>query len=426
MTLERKIFNFLYKECILSDEAQIQTYVMNRKEQILNHHYNNVCKLYLPGEGGQKNYYHTKLEPKNRKNQKKIYAHSLEELENKIIAYYLKIDSDSKTTLRDILIKAVDENSKTGKRTIQRFDKRLASLSDITITQLQEEHIKKALDNLIASNISAKEFNESITCLNKIVAYCIYEHIEIIDIKSIISAFRKTKLCGKHCFKENAKQTKNLAFSKAESSRIIRDSVKNPSYKSLAISVLILTGLRAGELLALELDDIYLEDGYLWIHHIEDTKTFELLDYVKENKSREVYLSSEALDIIKLAIAFRKSDKSDSSFLFLNPNASDGKMHLRALDDYMRTHIHNNVLGYGADREARSPHDCRRTYASLEYLNGTDIYTLKNQLGHSKIAQTEEYIKDIIEASERRNRLKGTGIIYDLECRRTLDAKIAK
>ena len=64
-----------------------------------------------------------------------------------------------------------------------------------------------------------------------------------------------------------------------------------------------------------------------------------------------------------------------------------------------------------------------RTYASLQYLNGTDIYTLKNQLGHSKITQTEEYIKDIVEASERRSRLKGTGIICDLECIRTIDAK---
>ena len=89
-------------------------------------------------------------------------------------------------------------------------------------------------------------------------------------------------------------------------------------------------------------------------------------------------------------------------------------MHIRAIDDYLREYIHKQILGYDETKEARSPHDCRRTYASLEYLYGTDIYTLRNQLGHSSITQTEEYIKDIIDSFERRQRLKGIGI-FDIE-----------
>lgn len=425
-TLSEKINNKLRKECILYNEAQVLDYLMKSKEQILNHHYTEVCRLYTPGEGGQSKYYSTKLEPKNRSNQHKIYAKTQDALDEQIIAFYLKIESEKKITIRKVLLMAVNEQTKTGKRTIQRFDKHFSSLSNIKVSELKEEQLKKALDNLASQRITSKEFNESITCLNKIASYCSYEHIDIIDIKQIIGAFRKIKLCGKHCFNDGTKQTKNLAFTKTETSRIIRDAINNPTYKSLSVAILVLTGLRAGELLALELDDIYLEDGYLWIHHIEDTKTFEILDYVKENKSREVYLSQDALDIINYTISYRKSDTSDSPYLLLNANSKDGKMHLRAIDNHLRTHIHHDVLGYGEEREARSSHDCRRTYASLEYLNGTDIYTIKNQLGHSKITQTEEYIKDIIEASERRNRLKGMGILYDIECRRTVDAFIAK
>ena len=43
--------------------------------------------------------------------------------------------------------------------------------------------------------------------------------------------------------------------------------------------------------------------------------------------------------------------------------------------------IHPNVLDLPIDEEhpARSAHDCRRTYASLEYLNGTDIFTLSKK-----------------------------------------------
>ena len=421
MELQDKIFIYFKKECKLSDEAQIRDYMNKRQKQILDNHYHNVCRLYLPGEGGTK-YYSTKLTPKDRTKQNKIYSTTLEGLEDKIIAYYLKIEADSKITVRSILLKAVDADSKTGKRTLQRFDKHLSCLAKIPIASLSEEHIKNALASIIAKNVKAKEFNETVGALNKIADYCRYEHIDIIDIRLIISTFRRVKLTGKHIFKDTSKQSRNLAFTRTEVSRIVRDAVNYPSYKSLAVATLVLTGLRVGELLGLTLDDVYLDDDYLWIHTMEDTKSFEILDYIKENRSREVYLSDEAKMIIQLAINFRVSDNTISPYLFLNANARDGKMHLRAIDDYMRRHIHRDVLGYGAEREARSPHDCRRTYASLEYLNGTDIYTLKNQLGHTKITQTEEYIKDIIESSERKSRLKGTGILYELPNRLTVDS----
>ena len=145
---------------------------------------------------------------------------------------------------------------------------------------------------------------------------------------------------------------------------------------------------------------------------MEDTKTYKLLDYVKENKPREVFLSSEAEIVIKACITFRMQDASDSPYLFLNPNSSDGKLHLRAIDAYLRDFIHPNVLDLPINEEhpARSAHDCRRTYASLEYLNGTDIFTLSKQMGHSCAEQTWDYIRDIVEASEKRERLKGCGL----------------
>ena len=80
--------------------------------------------------------------------------------------------------------------------------------------------------------------------------------------------------------------------------------------------------------------------------------------------------------VIKACLEFRSNDSSKSPFLLLNTNASDGKMHLRAIDYCLREEIHKKVLGLDLKRDCRSAHDCRRTYASLEYLNGTDIYTL--------------------------------------------------
>ena len=54
------------------------------------------------------------------------------------------------------------------------------------------------------------------------------------------------------------------------------------------------------------------------------------------------------------------------------------------------------------------------TYASLEYLNGTDVFVLMRQLGHANVSQTWDYIKDVAEASERRSQLKGAGLLHEL------------
>lgn len=89
-------------------------------------------------------------------------------------------------------------------------------------------------------------------------------------------------------------------------------------------------------------------------------------------------------------------------------------MHLRAIDNYMREVIHKKVLGLGNEKAIRSPHDCRRTYASLEYLNGTDILTLKEQLGHKNTSQTWDYIKDVVEPEERKEKIKGMGLLIEV------------
>ncbi len=410
MRIRNRIFTKLASECMLKDEAGVIEYVNRRQTEILRQHIDNISPIKAPGEkGGRPDYWMTKLDPKNRKHPHPIYAKTEEELKEKILAHYLEIEEEKKLTVREALLRAVDETSKTGHRSVQRFDKNCSMISSVTISSLNEGIIRVMLDSIIKKKVTKKELNETVSCLNKIADYCSYEHIEVCDIRGIISTFRKVKLVGKHIFKPVEKQTKDLAFSRVEASRIIRYALEHPTYKNLAIAMLIVTGLRVGELLALEVKDVF--DNLLWIHQIEDTKSYEVLEYVKENKAREVYLSAEAQRIVSEALRLRLSDSSDSPFLFLNPNSSDGKMHLGAIDSYLRTVIHKTVLGLDGESEPRSAHDLRRTYASLEYLNGTDIYTIRRQLGHSTIAQTEEYIKDVADANERQGKLKGCGLL---------------
>lgn len=416
MTRE-KIHSLLLSECswaTLDSEAQV-CYIEMRKQQIIKMHIENVFPIKEPGErGGDPKKWFTKLTPKDRNHDGKIRASSREELELKIITHFL--ESQKTNNVRNLLEKAVDSSSDTGTRSLQRFDKRLPSLADLDISEMNKDVIWTALETLVKSKVTQKEFNQSITCLNKIADYCRYENINVCDIRGIVADYRHFKLTGKHNFVCKKKKARDLYFSHEETKKIILHALQNPSAKSLAIAMLITTGLRAGELLALELKDVDLKDDVLSIHQIEDSKTQEIHDYVKENKCREVYLSEDAHKIVEACIKLRKEVNSESPFIFLNSFSEDGKMHLRALDDYMRTFIHEKILGLDETREARSPHDCRRTYATLEYLNGTDIYDISHQLGHSSIKQTEEYIQEIVDSVLRKNRLKGLGLGLDADC----------
>ena len=419
--LQNRILKKVVDECIVKSVVEVKEYMTKRQKDLLDKHVQNVSPIKAPGEkGGNKTYWMTKLEPKNRNNCKPIYGKTKEELEAKIVAYYLGIERDEKTTVREVLVKALGgadvENPKTtlttGRRSLLRFDKRLNStIGSIPIKSLNEGHIRHALDYIVRNEkLTAKEFNQTLTSLNKLADYCAYEHIDVCDIKHYVAVWRTMNTSGRHVFRTPTPKSSAQAFSQREAECIIHYALDNPSYKALAVALLIVTGLRIGELLALTKDDVFLDEGYIWIEKKENVKTFALEYYTKSNTDRAVYLSPLAEEVTRAVLHFREQDSSSSPFLFLNGCSNDGKLHARALDNFLREDIHRDVLNLGKDREARSAHDCRRTYASLEYLNGTKIDIIQGQLGHSSVSQTWDYIRDVVDATERKKQLKGIGV----------------
>lgn len=233
----------------------------------------------------------------------------------------------------------------------------------------------------------------------------------MIDIRAVIATYRRFKLKGKRDFKPVQKQDLDLAFTKEEAQKIVVYALSHPSYNAFAVAIMITTGLRASELLGLETEDVDLCKGRIWVHQMECTKTYDIEQDCKDHSIRYVYLTPDAELVLSKAVNYRLEDESISPFLLLNPCSSDGKLHLRAIDHYLREYVHHEILGLSHDRNARSCHDCRRTYASLEYLSGTDIRTIKQQMGHNTEQQTWDYIHEVIDAEERKNRLKGGNLL---------------
>ncbi|MBR3606150.1 MAG: site-specific integrase, partial [Lachnospiraceae bacterium] len=90
-----------------------------------------------------------------------------------------------------------------------------------------------------------------------------------------------------------------------------------------------------------------------------------------------------------------------SDYLFLNDKTRYGKLTYNPLDRHIRL-LQKEILKF-SNKNIRSCHDCRRTYASIQYLKLGDkcITIIQKQLGHKTPTQTWEYIKDIVEPLNR-------------------------
>ena len=384
---------------------------MTNKEKIIKNHIKNVypIKTYM-----YKNtiYYYTKLNPSNRNHSKKISSITLETLEDKIVSYYFSTEAQNDITISEVFeLSMQKETASTALRYKQIFNKHFTSIKNIKISKLSEEHIRNSLQIMIDNGIKAKAFNNAVCAINKIYDYCSYHHINCINIRQIVSEFRKYKLSSKRVFIRDYKRDSDLSFSENESIILIDFIFKNPDYINLAIAALITTGLRTGELLALTKEDIDLNLGKIIIDKMEHSKSFEIIDSCKDSSERIVFLNSDGIKVFSTLLAIRNNDSTDSDYLFLNPNSKDGKLHLRALDNRIRNLQHILFSKDNIPLIERSAHDCRRTYASIQYLHGVNIKIIQAQLGHSTVQQTWNYIKNVVDKKTRRDILEQACIL---------------
>jgi integrase/recombinase XerD len=133
----------------------------------------------------------------------------------------------------------------------------------------------------------------------------------------------------------------------------------------------LLTGARRDELVFLKASDA--RDGKL---QLWNTK----------HKFRVISLSPEAAAIVARQKAHR------SGYLFVTDNGGPYK---RVSEMWREVVLRAQSM---AQKEGRSLtrmrfHDLRHEYAIRELESGRSLYTLQQRLGHSTIAQTEEYLR---------------------------------
>lgn len=148
-----------------------------------------------------------------------------------------------------------------------------------------------------------------------------------------------------------------------------------------AIDLMIETGVRPGEVLALNWDDIYIERKRMYVHQTMVNLANKKQSYVQEGAKSEtsnrfVPLSSRAIEILQ----YLKSIRTDEEFLFKNKDGT------RLSYESLRYQC--QIACQEADVPYYGLHVYRHTFATNQFYKGTNVKILSKILGHSETSVT--------------------------------------
>ena len=179
----------------------------------------------------------------------------------------------------------------------------------------------------------------------------------------------------------------NISFFTEEEIKILLDSIKGHKFENL-ITVALGSGLRQGELLALKWKNVDLENKKINVQ--ETIKTVYVFDN-DGNKTRKTITSKpkttnsiREVDIPDNIITIFNKMDHDSEYVFHNEDGSP--ISSKTIFGNWKRILKDSDLEY------RKFHSLRHTYASMLLLNGVDLKTVQDLMGHSDITITQIYL----------------------------------
>ncbi len=178
-------------------------------------------------------------------------------------------------------------------------------------------------------------------------------------------------------------ETKKQVYNEKEYKKIIDYILKNISSKSVGILLGIYTGMRIGEICALQFKDVDFERNIINVNKTIQ-RIYNPLDELEpskiiitpgktKNSIREIPITNEIIEILKTI----KKDESD--YILSNSHKPiEPRTYRKFYNSFMKK----------AGVEPIKFHALRHTFASINIENGTDVKTISDILGHSDISIT--------------------------------------
>ncbi|ANQ50089.1 tyrosine-type recombinase/integrase [Flammeovirga sp. MY04] len=231
---------------------------------------------------------------------------------------------------------------------------------DFQIDRANKSEIRLWIASLMDQKLSAKSVNRKIASLKSFFKYL--RKINIIDVDPAKSV---------HSIKTPKRLPQFVKASEMES--LFNKDTFDTSFEGirdkLILEFLYGTGLRASELLSIEVNDIHFSSHSLKVMG-------------KRNKERIVPLHQVLIEQLKNYLKERNS--FDTTALFVNNKGT-------ALNYPQLYQLVKKYLSLHTTTSKKSPHVLRHSFATSMLENGAQLNDIKELLGHSNLSATQIY-----------------------------------
>lgn len=254
-------------------------------------------------------------------------------------------------------------------------------ISDLPIKDLKSLKIQEFYNKLVKEQVSVNNIKKAHKLLRQFFSYAEIEGY-IIKNPCINVSLPKNKKEVNSIIKE--KKTKFQYFNEDEIKQLF-ELFKNTRYENI-IKFALGTGMRKGEILGLQWQDIDFENKEIHVVHNlsyvanidNDTRIYKtvLQTPKSENSIRIIPMSPKIYDLLC------SLDKT-SSYVF---NSRGSHFDIKWTEKFW-----NKTLK-GTNLEGKRFHDLRHTFATMLLLHGANLVQIKELLGHSSVKITEMYL----------------------------------
>ena len=245
-----------------------------------------------------------------------------------------------------------------------------------SLRQVERAHIEHFLDHLAARGLNPSTINTLLGCVQRFYGHLIREE------QVAVSPVR-----AQHYLQEPEPLPR--ALSDEQVSRFLAGI--EPVLDRAVFLLLLRSGRRLGEVVALELGDVELEAHQLFIRHGH-----------KNRRGRVVYFSADAGQALQRWLEDRWSPQTPKLF----HNREGRSLNHR----WVQRHFRASAARAGLERHL-TVHSLRHTFACQLLNAGVDLVTLQELLGHDSILMTQRYAR----LSDRRRRAEYFAAITQIE-----------
>ena len=328
---------------------------------------------------GKNGYWYVKL------NGKLIKKNTKEKVEDSIIAKYELADPSVKGMFNQFLKhKRNHLQDMSIKRYEVIFRSYLKPIANIKVKDITEWEIEKVLNDILHNGVKAKEFSNIRTVLFGIFKLARKQGLVRFRITELLEDMNISPKEFKP--KDRTKQV----LTDSEYQKTIEYLTKHQDIRNLGILLIMVTGLRIGELCGLKTRNI--KDDYIIIDSMEvRTKTgYEYQDRVKCDSNRKVYVPPNYKWLLKKI----RLEAELKIYVYEGINQESMRWRWGRVQEKL-----------GLDHIGL--HKLRKTYASRLYDSGASKFTITSQLGHRDFNTTlNHYIKSTKTETEIKEQIK--------------------